>query len=310
MTGIAQAGGGSDHELGDTARQVTGTVERVVDREVRRPAPADKVRQQHRAPVANVTRTVRHRVDPVVSPVVAPVASVAKQTVENTVKPVTTRTTDTVRSAVSKVANDVRSGLEDSPAGAVDPARAGARRARGRRRRCWRILNRARGNSLERVPAASTSEQRHRCCRSQVLWHDLGTVASATDADPNSAASSGQDTAVADPSRWRAQRRRSEPRRPRRSLRCSVQQRWRPACRPARRGARDRALRDQDFDLSSADGFLPDRRTRLVRRLTEGGPALDSGRTTLWPSGPHQTNLSQGAASCVHPYAERCARLR
>jgi len=115
LTGTAQASGGGDRDLADTARAATGKVERVVDREVRRSAPADKVRKQHRAPVQKVTRTVRHRVEPVVAAATAPVASAAKQTVEKNVKPMTTRATDTVRSTVDKVVKDVRSTLENGP---------------------------------------------------------------------------------------------------------------------------------------------------------------------------------------------------
>ena len=59
MTGAAQADGGPDGGLADTARSATGTVERVVHRPAPRSAPAEKARQQHRAPVAHVSRTVR-----------------------------------------------------------------------------------------------------------------------------------------------------------------------------------------------------------------------------------------------------------
>jgi hypothetical protein len=115
MTGAAQADDGPDGGLADTARHATGSLERAVDHPVRRTVSSGKA-HQHRAPVGQLTRTVRAHVNPVVSPVTAPVGSVAKQTVENNVKPVTTRTTDAVRSTVDKVAKGVESGLENGPA--------------------------------------------------------------------------------------------------------------------------------------------------------------------------------------------------
>ncbi len=195
MTGTAQAGDGPARELADTASAVTGSVERVVDRQADRRAPAAAEDRQHQSPVTKVTRTVHRHVAPVVAPVTAPVASIAKQTVENDVEPVTTRTTDTVRTVVGKVVKDVRSGLEKTPAGSVVPpeleldafedttpkvgessTQQGETRSEGSRAERF-------GTAASMLPIAG-------------VVADLPTESAAVDAEPNAAAPNGQDTAV------------------------------------------------------------------------------------------------------------------
>ena len=193
-TGAAQASGGPDSALADTARSATGTVERVVDRPAPRSAPAGKVRQ-HRAPVAHVTEAVTQRVDTVVGPDTTPVASVAERTVENTVKPVTTRATDTVRSTVRKVVKDVRSDLgqgtvvlpELHPGEVVAPpvkadessTRVGETRSNGSRADAF-------GTASSMLPVAGVA---------------TGVTSPATtfDATPDTTGTSGQDTAIPTP---------------------------------------------------------------------------------------------------------------
>jgi hypothetical protein len=191
MTGAAQADGGPDGGLDDTVRSATSTVERVVHRPNPRSAPADKARQ-HRTPVAHVAKAVSQRVDTVVAPVAAPVVSVAERAVENNVKPVTTRTTDTVR----KVVKDVRSGLENGTVVTpelnpdelvVPPLKTGESSARVDETRS----NEARGQDFRTtssmLPAAG-------------VVTPLASPAAAFDAAPQMTATSGPDTAIPAPS--------------------------------------------------------------------------------------------------------------
>jgi hypothetical protein len=197
LTGTAQASGGDGRDLADTARAATGNVERVVDREVRRSTPAPKAHQQHRAPVKKVTRTVRHRVQPVVSATVAPVASAAKQTVQDSVKPVTTRATDTIRSTVDKVhkvAKDVRSTLDNGPVVVPElhPTELDTPSVSGE-------SSTSVGETRSSAPRANRFEAPAPVLPVADLTVDLGTPGMADFAAQTSAPSSGQDTAERTP---------------------------------------------------------------------------------------------------------------
>ena len=192
MTGAAQANGGPDGGSPTPPVARRGTVERVVHHPAPRSAPADKARQQHRAPVAHVTQAVRQRVDTVVSPVTAPVVSVAEHTVENNVKPVTTRTTDTVR----KVVKDVRSGLENGSAVvpelnpdevALPPLKVGESSTRVGETRSNETRAQDFQTASSMLPAAG------------VVTTALGSPAAAFDAAPDTALTSGPDTAIPTP---------------------------------------------------------------------------------------------------------------
>jgi hypothetical protein len=191
MTGAAQANGGPDGGLADTARSAPGTVERVVHHPAPRSATADKTRQPHRSPVADVTPVVRQRVDTVISPVAAPVASVAEHAVESNVEPVAARTTDAVR----KVVKDVRSGLENGSAVVpglnpdelvLPPLKAGESATRV-------------GQTRSNETGASNFQTASSMLPAAGGVTALGSPAAAFDASPKTVATSGPDTATPTP---------------------------------------------------------------------------------------------------------------
>ena len=189
MTGAAQANGGPDRGLADTARSATGTVERVLDRPAA--APAGKVRQQHRAPVAHATRAVHQRVNTVVSPVTTPVVSVVEHAVENTVKPVTTRTTGTVRKVVKDVRSDLEKGTVVVPELHPDeilvpPVKAQESSTRVGETHSNGFRTHDFGTASSVLPVAG-------------VVADFGSPAMDFDATPGTAGTSGQDTATPTP---------------------------------------------------------------------------------------------------------------
>jgi len=198
MTGAAQADGGPDGGLADTARKATGAVDRVVDRPAPRSVPRsapDHKAEQHRAPVAHVMRAARQRVDTVVSPVTAPVVSVTEHAVENNVKPVTTRTTEAVRSTVRKVVRDVRSGVENGSAVVPElnphelqlpPLKVGESSSRVGETRSGETRDKEFRTALPMLPAAGVVTA-------------LASPAAAFDVAPRTTATSGPDMAVPTP---------------------------------------------------------------------------------------------------------------